>query len=56
MAVRVRAGIVVGLRMPWHEIPMELFFELAPVGFVIVMPNVSAFYDVNVLLGWRWRF
>ena len=47
---------VAGLRMPWHEFPMEMFFELAPVGFVIVMPNVAAYYDVNALFGWRWRF
>jgi len=47
---------LVGLRVAFRRAPFDLFFELAPVGIVIVVPDPGAYYDVDLALGVRYRF
>jgi hypothetical protein len=47
---------LVGLRMPFRTAPVDVFLELAPLGFVAVLPDGSLFYDADFALGVRYRF
>ena len=52
----VGARGLVGLRVSFRRAPIDLFFELAPVGVIIVVPDPGAYYDVDFALGFRYRF
>jgi len=45
-----------GLRTSFHKAPLDLFFELSPVGFLLVVPNPGTYYDLDFALGVRYRF
>lgn len=47
---------VAGIRAVFREAPFDVFFELAPVGITVVVPDPGAFYDVDVAFGFRYRF
>ena len=47
---------LVGLRVAFLKAPLDLFFELAPVSVIIVVPDPGAYYDVDFALGVRYRF
>jgi hypothetical protein len=47
---------LVGLRASFRKAPFDLFFELAPVGVILVVPNPGAYYDVDLAIGARYRF
>jgi hypothetical protein len=47
---------LVGLRVSFRRAPVDLFFELAPVGVIIVVPDTGAYYDVDLAIGVRYRF
>jgi len=46
---------VVGLRASFRNAPFDLFFELAPVGVIFVVPNPGAYYDIDAAIGGRYR-
>jgi len=47
---------LVGLRASLVNAPFDLFFELAPLGILVVVPNPGFYYDVDVAIGARYRF
>jgi hypothetical protein len=47
---------LVGLRVYFRKAPFDLFFELAPVGIIFVVPDPGAYYDIDFAIGGRWRF
>ena len=47
---------LVGLRASFKKAPFDVFFELAPLGVIVVVPDPAAFYDFDVGLGFRYRF
>jgi hypothetical protein len=47
---------LLGLRMPFRNAPIDVFLELAPLGFVAVVPDGGMFYDADFALGLRYRF
>jgi len=47
---------LVGLRVSFVKAPFDLFFELAPVGVMFVVPDPGAYYDIDLALGARYRF
>lgn len=47
---------LVGLRVAFRKAPIDLFFELAPVGVIIVVPDPGAYYDADFAIGVRYRF
>lgn len=47
---------LVGLRVPFRKAPFDLFFELAPLGLVLVVPDTSVHYDFDAAIGFRYRF
>jgi hypothetical protein len=47
---------LVGLRVSFRRAPFDLFFELAPVGVIVVVPDTGAYYDIDFAIGARYRF
>ena len=47
---------LVGLRMPFRNAPFDIFLELAPIGVLLVVPDGGAYYDVDLAVGFRYRF
>jgi hypothetical protein len=47
---------VIGLRVPLHKVPIDLFVEVAPVGFMVVFPYGGLYYDPDLAIGARFRF
>jgi hypothetical protein len=47
---------LVGLRLAFRNAPFDLFFEIAPVGVTLVVPDTGAFYDFDAAIGFRYRF
>ena len=47
---------LVGLRVPFRTAPFDLFFELAPIGVIFVVPDTGVFYDFDIAMGFRYRF
>lgn len=47
---------VAGLRISWHDEPFDLFFELAPLGFLVVVTDPDIYYDLDAGIGFRYRF
>ena len=47
---------LVGLRATFLKAPFDLFFELAPIGVIFVVPDPGACYDIDVAIGARYRF
>jgi hypothetical protein len=47
---------LVGLRASFVNAPFDLFIELAPVGFLVVVPDTGIFYDIDFAIGARYRF
>ena len=47
---------LVGLRASFLRAPFDVFFELAPIAVIVVVPNPGAYYDIDVALGGRYRF
>ncbi len=45
-----------GLRLAFRNSPFDLFLEVAPIGFMVVVPHAAAYYDFNAALGFRYRF
>ena len=47
---------LVGLRAPFRKAPFDLFFEIAPVGITMVVPDAGVYYDFDAAIGFRYRF
>ena len=47
---------LVGIRVPFHKAPFDLFFELSPIGLLVVVPDTGVYYDVDFAIGARYRF
>ena len=47
---------LVGLRAPFRKAPFDVFFELSPLGFIVVVPDPGFYYDFDIAVGGRYRF
>ncbi len=47
---------LVGFRASFVKAPFDLFIELAPVGFLVVVPDTGIYYDIDFAIGARYRF
>jgi hypothetical protein len=47
---------LVGLRAVFRRAPFDVFFELAPMGLTVVVPDPGAYYDLDCAIGFRYRF
>ena len=51
-----RKCVAQGLRVPFAKAPFDLFLELAPIGFIVVVPDPGILYDIDLAIGFRYRF
>lgn len=47
---------LLGLRTVFLKAPFDLFFEVAPLGILFVVPNPGVYYDFDAAIGFRYRF
>jgi|GEM_PF-1160874 len=47
---------LVGLRASFVNAPFDIFIELAPVGFLVIVPDTGIYYDIDFAIGARYRF
>jgi hypothetical protein len=47
---------LVGVRASFLRAPFDLFFELAPIGIIFVVPDPGVYYDIDLAVGGRFRF
>ncbi|MFH1529996.1 MAG: hypothetical protein ABIK09_04570 [Pseudomonadota bacterium] len=47
---------LLGLRASFRKAPIDIFFELAPIGIIFVVPDAGVYYDIDAALGLRYRF
>ena len=52
----IGARALAGIRVAFRNAPFDLFFELAPLSLVVVVPDPGIYYDADGAIGFRYRF